>query len=133
MIVGDHQWLGGGRVVHDLNHFVKEVDTEPKGIICCSLQQSLWKKTCIRRRYSISLPQRAKGLALGEMRLAEDLTLELELNCAVAFLRCGKWAERKQNVTDFMSHGILYTLMQTLSFLSLYPCMKPHTCGLLCN
>lgn len=39
----------------------------------------------------------AKGLVLGEMRPAEDPTLEV--NCALAFLRCGKWAERKQNVT----------------------------------
>lgn len=84
-----------------MNHFVNEVDTQPKGIICCSLQQSLWKKICIRRSYSISLLQRGKGLALEDMRLAEDLTLALELNCALAFLRCGKWAERKQNVTDF--------------------------------
>lgn len=87
----------------------------------------------LHQELQMSLLWKAKGLALGKVRLVEDLSLKLKWNCALAFLRCGKWTERKQNMTAFMSDGILYTLMQTLSFISLYPCMKPHTCGLLCN
>lgn len=89
--------------MHDLNHSVNEEDTEPMSRVCCSLHLSLWKKICVRRSYSIGLPQRAKGLASGELRQAEDLTTELDLNCALSFLRCRKWAERRQNMTDFMS------------------------------
>lgn len=103
--------------IHNLNHSVKEEDTEAKGRVCCSLPQSLWKKICVRS-YSIGPPQGAKGLASGEMRQAEDLTTEFELNCALSSLRCRKWAERRQNVTDFMSGGFVHPHANTVfSFL----------------